>query len=92
MISYFNYVLELSKYVLTSSAVLGVILGAVMLVSGEGSVNLDLEFDFDALDGLSVMFGLPLVFLLLFALLSPLSFWVHSLVLKQRSDRETPRV
>lgn len=77
--SYLTYVKQLAQFVLSSSLVLGVLVGAVFLVTGEGSMNIDMDFDFGALDGLSAAFGIPLVAVVLFTLLSPVSFWIHRL-------------
>lgn len=78
--SYRAYLIQLCKYVLSSSIVLGVIIGVAVLIAGEGSMNLDMDFDFGAFDGISVIFGLPLIAVLSFVLLSPLSFWIHKLL------------
>jgi len=51
-----------------------------MLIIGETSMNLDLSFDFGTFDGLWLMLGLPVLALLIFLLLSPLSFQVHKLI------------
>jgi hypothetical protein len=82
---YRSYLKHLCHYVLSSSIVLGMIIGITILVSGKGSMNLDMDFDFGALDGLTVLIGLPLVAVLLFSLLSPLSFWIHQLLSKKPS-------
>lgn len=88
--TYGHYLKQLCKYVLSSSVVLGVISGVAMLVAGDGSMNLD--FDFGALDGLSVIIGLPLISVLVFVILSPLSFWIHKLLSKKESDSATSDV
>lgn len=88
--SFSEYVKQLCKCVLSSSVVLGVILGIVMLFAGEGSVNLDMDFDFGALDGFSVVLGLPIISVLIVVLVSPLSFWIHKLLSKKASDNVAP--
>jgi hypothetical protein len=40
-------------------------------------MNVDLDLDFGALDGLWMIFGLPLAAMLIFVLLSPLTFLIH---------------
>jgi hypothetical protein len=84
--TYGNYLKQLCKYVLSSSVVLAIILGTAILFAGEGSMNLDMDFDFGALDGVTIIFGLPLISVLLVVLLSPLSFWFHKLLSKKDSN------
>jgi len=76
--------------VLSSSFVLGLILGIAMLIIGETSLEADLTFEFGAFDGLWLILGLPLVSGLVFVLLSPLSFYVHRLISKIGAKRESP--
>lgn len=87
MISFTDYLKQLCLFVFSSSLVLALILGMSLLVAGEASMNLDLDLDFGAFDGLGVMVGLPLLSLLLFAILSPLSFSVFRLL--SRKNRLT---
>ena len=89
-ISYSSYVKQLCKYVLSSSLVLGLILGISVFVAGEGSINADLDFDFEGLDGLWLILGLPLVSVVVVALLSPLSFFLHKLLSKRDSENVAP--
>jgi len=51
-------------------------------------MNADLDFDFGGLDGLWLILGLPLASMLVFVLLSPLSFLIH----KQLSKRDSGNV
>ena len=87
MISFTDYLKQLCLFVFSSSLVLALSLGMSLLVAGEASMNLDLDLDFGAFDGLGVMVGLPLLSLLLFAILSPLSFSVFRLL--SRKNRLT---
>ena len=45
-------------------------------------MNIDLELDFGAFDGLWVLIGLPVLALLVFLVLSPLSFLVYKPITK----------
>ena len=63
-------------FVFASTAVLGLILGIAMLVVGETSMNGELEFDFGPFDGFWIIFGLPILAVVLFLILSPFSYWV----------------
>ncbi len=85
MISFSSYIKQLCTYVLSSSFILGLILGISVFIAGEGSMNADLDFDFGGLDGLWLILGLPLASVLVFVLLSPLSFLIH----KQLSKRDS---
>lgn len=88
--SYRAYLIQLCIHVLSSYIVLGVIIGAAVLVAGEGSLNLNMDLDFGAFDGISVIFGLPLIAVLLSVVLSPLSFWIHKLLAKRETYDRTP--
>ncbi len=76
--------------VLSSSLTLGLILGISTLVAGEWSMNLDLELDFGVFDGFWLILGLPLLSILVFAFLSPLSFLVHGLLSKNGARSAPP--
>ncbi len=76
-------------FVLSSSFSLGLIIGIVALVVGETTLSGNLELEFEALDGLWVILGLPVLSLIAFVLLSPLSFFIHKL-LPKGSDQSTP--
>ena len=53
-------------------------------------MDADLEFDFGGLDGLWLIFGLPLVAILVFALLSPFSFFIHKQLSKRNAGNVAP--
>lgn len=84
-ISFLNYLKQLSKFVLASSIVLGLIVGTVLLIVGKTTIEVDLTFDFSRFDGLWFIVGLPVVSVLVFAVLSPLSF----LIFRYGLDRDT---
>ena len=85
-----SYIKHLVKIVLASSLALGLVLGISIFVSGETSMNIDLTVDFNAVDGVWVILGLPVLSILLFSLLSPLSFFIHGL-LSKRTTENAPR-
>jgi len=85
-ISFSGYIKQLCIVVLSSSFVLGLILGVTFLVIGETSMNVDGDIEFGALDGLWLIIALPLVSVLVFVLLSPLSFLIHKLLSKSRAE------
>lgn len=81
--TYSGYLKQLWKYVFSSSLVLGAIVGIANLVAGESTANVDLEIDMGGVGGLWLIPGLPLLAVLVFVLLSPLSFWIHKLLSKK---------
>lgn len=89
-ISISGYIKQLSMFVLSSSSVLGLILGIGLLVIGETSMEADLTFEFGTLDGFWLIFGLPLVSTLIFVILSPLSFPIHKLISRKSTESESP--
>ena len=87
--SYRDYLGKLCRYVLSSSVLLGIILGVANLIAAESTANIDLEFDLGGPGGLWLIPGLPLSALLVFVILSPLSFQVHKLLSKKGADKAT---
>ncbi len=85
-----GYIKQLCMIVFSSSFVLGLILGAALLVTGETSMGVDLNFDFGALDGFWLMLGLPVVSVLIFVILSPLSFMLYKLISKTSIVSKSP--
>ena len=81
-----SYIKQLSKYVLSSSIVLGLIVGVSLLYVGETTMDVDLTFEFGAFDGLLWIVGLPLLSILVFVIFSPLSFWIHRLISRNRTE------
>jgi hypothetical protein len=72
-----DYIKQLFKYVLSSSAVLGLIVGSALLIAGETTIDIDLTLEFGPFDGIWWILGLPVLSVLLFVILSPLSFQIH---------------
>ena len=85
-----RYVVHLVKIILSSSLALGLIVGVVIIVNGETTANIDLTLDFNAIVGLWVILGLPVLSIFIFALLSPLSFFLHTF-LSKRNSQNVPR-
>lgn len=84
-ISFRNYIGQLCKFVLSSSSVLGLVFGIALLVAGETTMEVNLTFEFGRFDGLWYVIGLPVLAILLFVILSPLSFLIHRHVLERRT-------
>ena len=87
--SYGNYLKQLCKYVLSSSVVLGLVVGVLNLFAGGSTANIDLEIDLGGVGGLWLVPGLPLIAVLLFTIFSPLSFQIHKLLSKKESHDVT---
>jgi ribose/xylose/arabinose/galactoside ABC-type transport system permease subunit len=84
-ISYGNYILQLGKFVFSSSVVVAMIVGIALLLVGETSIEFNLTVDFEPLDSIWWILGLPAVSVLLFVILSPLSFLVHRRVFGRKT-------
>ncbi len=83
---YGRYIKNLLKTVLSSSLALGLIIGVAIIVNGETTAEIDLTLDFDEVVGVGVMLGLPVLSILIFSLLSPLSFFIHKILSKRKSE------
>lgn len=81
--SFGEYLKQLCRYVFSSSIVLGAIVGISNLIAEESTMDVDLEIDLGGFGGLWLIPGLPLATMLIFVLLSPLSFWIHQLLSKK---------
>ncbi len=49
-------------------------------------MNIDLTLDFDVVDGVWMILGLPALSILVFLLLSPLSFFIHRLLSERTAE------
>lgn len=85
-ISLGNYIKQLSKFVLSSSVVLGLIVGVSLLIAGETTMEIDLTFEFGPFDGVWWIMGLPVLSILIFVILSPLSFLIHRLISRTQTE------
>ena len=83
---YGRYIKNLLKTVLSSSLALGLIVGVAIIVNGETTAEIDLTLDFDEVVGVGVILGLPVLSILIFSLLSPLSFFIHKILSKRKSE------
>ncbi len=82
VISFSSYIKQMCIFILSSSLVLGLVLGITLLLIGEVWMNVDGDLEFGALDGFWLIFALPVLSILVFVLLSPLSFLIHKLLSK----------
>ena len=65
---------------------LGLIVGVSLLIVGETTMEVDLTFEFGPFDGVWWIVGLPVFSILVFVILSPLSFLIHRLLSRRRSE------
>lgn len=65
---------------------LGLIVGASLLIAGETTMEIDLTFEFGPFDGVWWIIGLPVAAILVFAILSPLSFLIHRLLSRKWTE------
>ena len=78
---------QLLGIVTSSSLALGLIAGIAQLVLGDFTMNLQGDFEFGRYDGLWLIFGLPVVSILVFGMLSPLSFLISRLLARQTGNK-----
>ncbi len=78
------YIKQLGKFALSSSLVMGLIIGVALLVSGGSTMEIDLTFEFGRYDGIWFVIGLPILSILVLTILSPLSFLIHRLLSRRR--------
>jgi hypothetical protein len=76
-----NYIRTSSKVVLAVSLAAGLLLGLLVLLTGEGDVNLALEIESRS-DAIWILVGLPLIALLTSLLLTPLSYLLYRLIFR----------
>jgi len=79
------YIRQLVKIVFSSSAALGIVIGVALLIVGDTSANLDIEFEIEIIDSLWVVVGLPVLAVLAFLTVSPLSVLIYRLLPSARS-------
>ena len=51
-----------------------------IFIGGETTAEMDLTLDFESIDGIWMILGLPVLFILVFLLLSPISFFIHAVL------------
>lgn len=78
--TYGRYVKRLVQVVLSSTLVLSLIIGIPILFTGDEPATGSLTLEFDAIDGLFIIIGLPLIAAALFIVFSPLSYFFYKLM------------
>lgn len=88
--SFGTYIKQLSKFALSSSLVMGLIVGVALLLSGGSTMEIDLTFEFGRYDGIWFVIGLPILSMFFLLVLSPVSFLIHRLLSGNREEGEQP--
>ena len=76
MISFRHYVGLLVRFAVSSSLVLGLIIGIWLLVSGGTTAEIDLTIELGRFNGFWMVLLLPVLVLLIMLLIAPLSYFV----------------
>jgi hypothetical protein len=86
-VKFSGYIAELAKVAFSSSLALGLVLGILVLVTGgaEGSITLDI--DIAATDSIWFLLATPVLATAVFLLISPLSYFVYSVLFKKKTER-----
>jgi hypothetical protein len=75
-----TYIRVLLKIVFSSAISLGLLAAASILVVGETSMNFDIGLEVKRSDSAWVLLGLPIIAIILFAILSPISFLFYKFI------------
>ena len=75
-----HYLKEVLAIALANGLALAIALAIAMAVVGDTNARFDADIGFERLDGLWLVPGLPITFLVLALLLSPLAFMVYRLL------------
>lgn len=81
-----HYIKLLLKIVVSSTFILALLIGVPILFTGDDPAEARLTLEFDAIEGLAIIVVLPLLTAVVFALLSPLSFFVFKLMSRPKDD------
>jgi hypothetical protein len=80
VIKFSAYIRVLLKIVFSSAIALSLLAAAIILVVGETSMNFDIGLEIERSDSAWVLLGLPIIAILLFAILSPISFLIYKII------------
>ena len=81
-----NYIKQLLKIGFSATLALGAAIGLLLLILGETTAEIDLTLEFEAIDGIWFLIGVPVIMTLVFLLLSPLSYGIYRLLTRRRGD------
>lgn len=90
--SFSSYLKSLLKITLSSSLALGLLACILIFIVGETSMNFEVGLDIEAIDGLWVFIGLPVIAVIAFVVISPLSFVIHRILSKREIRNQTKDV
>jgi hypothetical protein len=86
-ITFGNYIKQLFRIGLSASFALAAVISLLLLVAGDTTAEIDLTLEFEALDGIWFLIGLPIITILILLLLSPLSYGIHRLLHRRLRDQ-----
>jgi uncharacterized BrkB/YihY/UPF0761 family membrane protein len=84
-VNYSDYLRQLVKIVFSSSVALGLVIGIALLIVGETSMNFEIGLEIEMIDSVWVALGLPLLAVLVFLAVSPLSIFIYRLLPRRRN-------
>lgn len=85
-----DYIAQLAKIVFSSSVALGLVIALALLIVGETSMNFEVGLEIETLDSLWVALGLPVLALLVFLAVSPLSLLIYRLLPSVKRVAKSP--
>jgi len=85
-VNYSDYLRQLVKIVFSSSVALGLVIGIALLIVGETSMNFEIGLEIEMIDSVWVALGLPLLAVLVFLAVSPLSIFIYRLLPRRRNE------
>ncbi len=77
-----RYITLLVKVVLSSSLAIGLFFSIALFLSGGVQGDLSFEIDIAPLDALWFFLGTPVLLTIVFLLITPISFFIHTLLLR----------
>ena len=77
-----KYIALLTKMALSSSLAIGLVLAIALLFSGGVQGDLNFELEFAPLDAIWLLLAPPVLLTLVFLFFTPLSFFIHSVLLR----------
>jgi len=83
------YLRCLLRVIIPSTVTLALLACILILAVGETSMNLEIGLEIERTDGLWVLLGLPAIAILLFVLISPISFLLYRLQ-SRRTHKDVP--
>jgi uncharacterized BrkB/YihY/UPF0761 family membrane protein len=90
VVNFGDYLRQLVKIVFSSSVALGLVIGIALLIVGETSMNFEVGLEIETIDSVWVALGLPLLAVLVFLAVSPLSIFIYRLLPRRHNESVRP--